>query len=78
MTDPFRRKNHKMVMCETFLVDKSTPARYNFRTICEKIMEEAKHEDPWFGMEQEFFIYRKAGATYEWPLGFPLGGYPFP
>ena len=46
-----RKKNGILVLCETFLVDKQTPARYNFRNLCNKIMEEARAEEPWFGIE---------------------------
>lgn len=49
--DPIRKKNSILVLCETYLSDKQTPARYNFRTLCNKIMEEAASEHPWFGIE---------------------------
>ena len=76
--DPMRKGHGVLVLCETYLIDKQTPARYNFRYLCDKIMKEAAAEDPWFGMEQEFFLFRKAGTTVEWPLGFPMGGFPVP
>lgn len=31
VNDPFRGKPHLLVLCETYLPDKKTPARYNFR-----------------------------------------------
>jgi len=49
--DPIRKKNSIMVLCETYLPDKKTPARFNFRTIAEKVMTDAKDDHPWFGME---------------------------
>jgi glutamine synthetase len=49
--DPFRKFNHVMVLCETFLPDRKTPAKANFRNICDKIMKEASPSDPWFGIE---------------------------
>lgn len=52
--DPIRKENSILVMCETYLPDKETPARCNFRYLCNKIMEEAKDHEPWFGIEQEF------------------------
>lgn len=55
--DPLRKNHGILVLCETFLSDQQTPARYNFRYITNKIMQEAKEEKPWFGMEQEFFLF---------------------
>lgn len=41
--DPFRPTvNSILVLCETYIHDKVTPARFNFRHIAEKIMNEAK------------------------------------
>lgn len=61
--DPIRKENSILVMCETFLPDKETPARCNFRFLCSKIMEEAKGELPWFGVEQEFQLMVRTGTT---------------
>jgi glutamine synthetase len=41
-------------------------------------MEEAKNSDPWFGIEQEYFMLTRQGTTHKWPLGWPEGGYPHP
>lgn len=76
--DPIRRKNSILVLCETYLSDLKTPARYNFRYLCEKIMAEAKDQKPWFGMEQEYFLFVRTGTTHEWPLGWPFDGFPYP
>ena len=76
--DPFRGENSILVLCETYTSDKETPARYNFRYFANKIMNDAKTEDPWFGIEQEFFLYEKTGTFSEWPLGWPKSGYPSP
>jgi glutamine synthetase len=52
VNDPFRKNyNAILVLCETFIHDKKTPARFNFRYLANKIMEEAKDQDPWFGIE---------------------------
>ncbi len=41
--DPFRQNcNAILVLCETFIHDRKTPARFNFRYLAEKIMNEAK------------------------------------
>jgi glutamine synthetase len=71
-----RKENSILVLCETYLPDKETPARFNFRHLCNKIMKEAEADKPWFGMEQEFFLLKRTGTGIEWPLGWPLGGFP--
>jgi len=40
--DPIRRKNAVLVLCETYTSDGFTPARYNFRYLANKIMNDAK------------------------------------
>jgi len=50
-TDPFRGAPHILVVTEAFKSDKVTPAAGNFRTVAAKVMEAAKGEDPWFGIE---------------------------
>ncbi|CAD8150529.1 unnamed protein product [Paramecium octaurelia] len=76
--DPFRGDPHILVLCETYLPDKKTPARYNFRWIANQIMEKAKDHKPWFGIEQEYFLLKRTGTTHLWPLGWPTGGFPYP
>lgn len=77
--DPFRQNcNAILVLCETYIHDKVTPARFNFRHVVNKIMEEAKEHDPWFGLEQEFFITEKNGGFHSRPYGWPKDGYPNP
>jgi len=49
--DPFRGAPHILVVTESYKTDKKTPALGNFRTLCNKVMEAAKSEDPWFGIE---------------------------
>jgi glutamine synthetase len=41
-------------------------------------MEEAKEHDPWFGIEQEFFMTQKQGSYYPRPFGWPKDGFPEP
>jgi glutamine synthetase len=76
--DPFRGGDHVLVMCETFLMDKKTPAKGNFRHITNRIMTDAAKHDPWFGIEQEYFLFTRKGTTSRWPLGWPEGGFPYP
>ena len=41
-------------------------------------MNEAKDQDPWFGIEQEFFLTSKMGGYYQRPYGWPKDGFPEP
>jgi len=54
--DPFREGFGILVLCEGYLKDRVTPAKGNFRWVCEKVMKDAEHEKPWFGIEQEYFL----------------------
>jgi glutamine synthetase len=74
--DPFRRGKHVLVLCESVLPDgKDTPIPTNTRRQAAILMERAKDQDPWFGVEQEFTLFQPDGNT---PLGWPRGGYPGP
>ena len=65
--DPFRGKPHILVLTESYKSDKVTPALGNFRWIANKIMNDAKAEIPWFGIEQEYFMYNTSGTCNKWP-----------
>jgi glutamine synthetase len=73
MTDPLRGAPHLLVMCEVFQADGSihpTNTRAQLRAISEQYQE----HKPWFGIEQEYTLYRD-----DRPLGFPAaGGFPAP
>lgn len=77
-TDPFRGAPHLLVVTECFKSDKVTPAEGNFRTIASKVFKAAESSEPWFGIEQEYFLEEITGTTQRWPLGWPKGGFPFP
>lgn len=71
--DPFRLGNNKLILCDTYSHTEE-PKESNHRKLCAEIMEKAKHEKPWFGIEQEYTFLTEEG----WPLGWPEGGFPGP
>ena len=71
--DPFRGHPHKLVMCEGFHPETKQPVKGNERAACNEVMQKAKAEIPWFGIEQEYTLF-KPGE--EIPLGFPDKGEP--
>jgi len=77
-TDPFRGAPHILVMCESILPETPSgevhlPAKMNERAACMEVMNKAAAEKPWFGIEQEYTLF-KTGETI--PLGFPDKGEP--
>jgi glutamine synthetase len=71
--DPFRGKPHKLVMCEGFHPVTKEPVKGNNRAACKEAMDKAAALKPWFGIEQEYTLF-KPGE--EIPLGFPDKGEP--
>ena len=71
--DPIRKGANKLVLCEVLLTD-MTPHPTNTRAALREVFEKYKDQDPWFGIEQEYTLFK--GSR---PLGFPEhGGYPGP
>lgn len=76
--DPFREGFGIIVLCEGYLQDRKTPAIGNFRYIADKVMQEAASEEPWFGVEQEYFLLNPDLNIVKRPLGWPEKGLPSP
>ena len=71
--DPLRGEGNFLVMCEVLNPDKS-PHSTNTRAKLRKILEAgAGQEEPWFGVEQEYTLFKDRV-----PLGWPDKGYPAP
>lgn len=70
--DPIRGHPHVLVMCEVFLAD-GTPHPTNTRAKLREVAAATAHEEPWFGLEQEYTLF--SGMK---PLGWPDNGYPAP
>ena len=69
--DPFR-EGGLLVMCDTYLPN-GLPHETNTRFNANLTFKEKLNEEPWFGIEQEFFVMKKGTKT---PLGFPENGFP--
>ena len=71
--DPIRKGDNKLVLCEVLNTDMS-PHPTNSRAKLREVYAKYEDQEPWFGIEQEYTLFK--GAR---PLGFPeSGGYPGP
>ena len=61
---PFRKDRNILVMCDTYRPD-GTPLDGNHRVWAKKLFDRKLEAEPWYGIEQEFFLMNKNG--------FPLG-----
>lgn len=64
--DPFRKKNHQLALCETYRPD-GNPTMNNHRQWAARLFHSAIDAEPWFGLEQEYFMMNPASGV---PLGF--------
>ena len=71
--DPLRGEGHFLVMCEVLKSDRS-PHPTNTRAELRRVLDKgANKEKPWFGVEQEYTLFKDRT-----PLGWPDKGYPAP
>ncbi len=71
--DPIRGNPHILVMCEVYNSDGTAHAS-NTRARLREVSEKYKDEQAWFGIEQEYTLFKANGK----PLGFPESGFPGP
>ncbi|KAH0725846.1 hypothetical protein KY290_001676 [Solanum tuberosum] len=74
--DPFRGGNNILVICDTY-TPAGEPIPTNKRHKAAQIFSDPKvaSQVPWFGIEQEYTLLQ---PNVNWPLGWPVGGYPGP
>lgn len=68
--DPFRGEHDKLVICDTYKPD-GTPLSNNNRVWANDTFNKKLDEEPWFGLEQEYFLMCPETGK---PLGFPADG----
>lgn len=72
--DPIRGEGNYIVMCEVYDPDGQTPHESNSRAQLRAVLDAgAADQDPWFGFEQEYTMFRNRN-----PLGWPENGFPGP
>ena len=64
--DPFRGGNHILVMTDTYDT-KGNPLPTNTRAPAAAIFDAKLDEEPWFGLEQEYTLF-KDGVPLGWPI----------
>ena len=72
--DPLSDGGDHLVMCEVINPDGITPHPSNTRAKLRAVLDKgAAEQDPWFGFEQEYTMFKR-----NIPLGWPEHGYPAP
>lgn len=75
--DPFREGNHLLCLCETFMPN-GEPTVSNFRHLAKKVFDETSGEQPWFGIEQEYILFKVESVHCSYPIGWGKDGYNAP
>ncbi len=70
--DPIRGAQHRLVVCEVLTIDMA-PHPSNTRAKCAEIAQRYLKDDMWFGIEQEYTLFKEGR-----PLGWPTAGFPPP
>lgn len=53
--DPFRGGHHKLALCDTYTPE-GEPLKNNHRVWAKELFDRKPEEEPWFGLEQEYFL----------------------
>lgn len=70
--DPIRGGKNILVMCEVLTASGDIHPS-NTRAALRTLLEKYKDQDAWFGIEQEYTLFKDGR-----PFGFPVGGFPAP
>ena len=74
--DPFRKAPNVLVLCDTYYSDGSV-VKTNNRPAAKKVFDRYTESEPWYGLEQEFFIMKpNGGNTSVNPIGIDLSSAP--
>lgn len=71
--DPIKGGSNILVLCEVFQNGGAVHSSNTRRALAEMV-EKTKEQEPWFGIEQEYTLFKMTGG----PLGFPDAGFPGP
>jgi glutamine synthetase len=63
--DPFRGGKHKLVMCACYDAN-WTRTKSNHRHLASIFFDQAPDQEPWFGLEQEYFLFTANGRPLGW------------
>lgn len=69
---PFRGNNAFLILCDTYS-SAGEPTESNTRSQANAVFETGLEEEPWFGLEQEYFMFDKNTGK---PVGWPRDGFP--
>lgn len=66
--NPFISFNSYLVLCDTYTPN-GEPLSNNHRVWANKIFNKKLDEEPWYGMEQEYFLISNEDNPISWPFG---------